>query len=198
MSDLHADWARFAEATASRRPLPFFDIAMDATDGDHGGGRLAIDLGCGAGVETLALLERGWRVFAMDSEPRAIEVLADRVPESHQANLQTAVGRFTDVDLPKADLVYASLSLPFAVNDFDASIDAALSAVRPGGWFVGVLLGANDTWADEVATVDRSELNRLFSGFENLSIDAQEFDGDSGAGPKHWHWYVIRALRPVP
>lgn len=192
-------WADYAERTAGRRPLPFFETAIGVTRGEDGTGRLVIDLGCGAGVEAQGFLDRGWEVFAVDSEPRAVEVLLEATPAEHKARLRTVVGRFNEVALPEADLVYASLSLPFAGPDFDESVQAALGAVAPGGWFVGVFLGPNDTWASEdgVAIVDKSSLHRLLRGFEEVMVRPSEFDGDSGVGPKHWHWYVVSARRPV-
>ena len=192
-------WAEFADLTADREPLPFFDTALVVTDGEQGNGRLVVDLGCGAGVETRGFLARGWRVFAMDAEPHAIEVLLERVHEEHRGRLETAVGSFTSTPLPQADLVYASLSLPFAAEDFLASVDAALTAVKPGGHFVGVFLGPNDTWApdDDTKVVDRSDLGRLFSGFADVLIEEDEFDGSYSKGDKHWHWFVVSARRPA-
>ena len=154
-----------------------------------------IDLGCGGGADTRAFLEHGWSVFAVDAEPRAIEVLRAHVPEHQTARLTTAVGRFNEVDLPAADLVFASLSLPFAGDEFEESIAAAIGALKPGGWFVAVLLGGNDSWADEVATVDSGQLEHLLLDFDHVGIKEQEFEGDSGAGPKHWHWVMVTARR---
>ena len=191
-------WAAFAAATAGRTTLPFFDRAIAVTGGDDGAGRLVVDLGCGTGVETRAFLERGWSVFASDGEPRAIDVVTAEVPDEHRSRLTTAVGRFVEVDLPPADLVYAQFSLPFAADEFDESVAGALAAVRPGGWFVGQFLGQHDTWAPDadVAPVDRVDLERLFAGFE-MTIDEQEYDGPSGAGPKHWHIFHVEARRPT-
>ncbi len=178
--------------------MGFLDRAVEVTDGDNGRGRLAIDLGCGAGNETLALLERGWRVHAVDGEPRAIEILTGRVPKELAEMLTTEVSLFHDANLPEADLVFASLSLPFAGVHRRDSVDVAATAVRKGGWFVAVFFGHNDTWASEadVVTVDNEEIEAMLNGLEMISIEESEFDGPSGAGPKHWHWYVASARRP--
>jgi SAM-dependent methyltransferase len=176
----------------------FLAHALKLTDGHDGSGRLAIDLGCGAGNETLALLERGWHVHAVDGEPRAIEILESRVPPEARPRLTTEVALFHEADLPKADLVFASLSIPFAGDNHDESVGKALSAVKAGGWFVGVFFGENDSWVSEpdVAMTDRIQIASLFTDFDPI-IDEEEFDGPSGIGEKHWHWYVVSARKPI-
>ena len=191
-------WARYAEGTSGRDPMKFFETAVTVTNGQLGDGRLVVDLGSGAGNESLAFLERGWSVHAVDGEPRAIEILESRVDKAHQDRLTTTVGYFHEVEIPRGDLVFASLSLPFAGAKFEVSMEAALAAVNPGGWFVGVLLGQNDTWAPDadVTSVDRVVIARLFMNFDPVTILEEEFDGPSSIGPKHWHWFVISAQRP--
>jgi len=193
-----SNWARYAEGTAGREPMKFLAHAIELTKGGEGHGRLAIDLGCGAGNEALALLERGWKVHAIDSEPRAVELLESRVGDDDLPRLTTRIGAFDEIDLPMADLVFASLSLPFAGDKHDSSVRRALAAVRPGGWFVGVLFGHNDTWASNpaVSSVDRGDIVTIFSGFDPVEIKEEEFDGPSSIGKKHWHWYVVSARRP--
>ena len=44
-----------------------------------GAGRMAIDLGCGDGTDTLALLDRGWSVLAVDIEPAGLALLRSRI-----------------------------------------------------------------------------------------------------------------------
>ena len=41
---------------------------------------VGVDLGCGDGTETLALLARGWTVMAVDGAPEAIARLRSSVP----------------------------------------------------------------------------------------------------------------------
>lgn len=134
-------WARYAEGTAGRAPVKFLDTAISATGGHEGRGRLVLDLGCGAGNETLAFLERGWRAHAVDAEPRAIEIVNSRGSEEHRRHLETTIGRFSDLTLPEADLVFASLSLPFTGEEFDVPVRKAVASVKPGGWLVAVFSG---------------------------------------------------------
>lgn len=93
----------------------------------------------------------------------------------HRHRLEDAHGGFHEVDLRQADLVCAQLSLPFTHGEFEASIDAALGAVKPGGAFVGRLFGHNDTWAgDGVASIDRVWIEDRFDGFSELHVEERE------------------------
>jgi tellurite methyltransferase len=74
---------------------------------------LAIDLGCGAGVETRELLRRGWQVVAIDREVAAFEYLLQRVPPEQRPHLTPQCKSFSTMTLPKADFLWAGLSLPF-------------------------------------------------------------------------------------
>lgn len=191
-------WTRYAEGTSGRDPLKFFNKAIEVSDGGDGSGPVVVDLGSGAGNETLGFLERGWAVHAVDGDQGAMDVLLSRVPVDQRSRLSTEVASFHNATLRPADLVFASLSLPFAGEYLEPSMANALAAIRPGGWFVGVLFGHNDTWAtdDDVAPVDHETIAEFFDGFDPIEIDEEEFDGPSGSGPKHWHWYVVSARRP--
>jgi predicted RNA methylase len=65
--------------------------------------RIVVDLGCGDGRETLALLASGWTVVAIDGAPEAIVRLRASVPPDEAERLTTFVGRFHEVALPDAD-----------------------------------------------------------------------------------------------
>ncbi len=74
-------WSRYYEATQGGAPRETLLLALDLFEregGAAGGERLAVDLGCGQGRDTLELLRRGWRVLAIDAEREAIERLRAR------------------------------------------------------------------------------------------------------------------------
>jgi tellurite methyltransferase len=72
-----------------------------------------VDLGCGSGIDTLGILERGWRVFATDADAEGIRRLRSRVPAELTPALRTTVARMEQVELPEADLIWAGFSLFF-------------------------------------------------------------------------------------
>jgi trans-aconitate methyltransferase len=112
------DWEVYYQKVAGRAARPLLKDALG-----HAGAsnpempRQATDLGCGDGTETLILLEHGWRVLAIDGEPAAITQLRAKVPTEMADRLETRVATFEDIaQLPPADLIHASLSLPFSTR----------------------------------------------------------------------------------
>ncbi|WP_326954234.1 class I SAM-dependent methyltransferase [Amycolatopsis sp. NBC_01286] len=105
----------------------------------------ALDLGCGAGGDTLWLARRGWRVTAVDLSGVAVESLRDRA----EGLLVTAVR----VDLAKAfpegtfDLVSAQyLHTPFPLPR-ERVLRRAAEALRPGGRLLVVDHGSAAPWS---------------------------------------------------
>jgi SAM-dependent methyltransferase len=64
-------WETFHARTRDRDPRRVLLAACDLFG--SGEDRPAIDLGCGAGVDVLALLARGWSVTAIDRDPAACQ-----------------------------------------------------------------------------------------------------------------------------
>ena len=159
---------------------------------------VAVDLGCGDGKESVELLALGWTVLATDRAPEGIERVLESVPPETSERLTTQIAAFTDVDFPTADLVFAGLSLPFCgPADFEHVWRNIVTAVRPGGFFVGHLFGPHDTWAGtpDMNFHSRLEVEQLLSGFEIISLREQDEDGAAVGGPKHWHLFHVIARR---
>lgn len=195
-------WARYYQAVQGRAPRALFGAALAAFDaaGFDPAGAQALDLGCGDGTETLALLARGWRVLAADQEPAAIERLLAAVPAPHRPRLDARVAPFHALALPAADFVYAGLSLPFCPPEQFPAVWAALAAaLRPGGRFAGHLFGERDGWYGDPRMTFHSAaaLQALVAGLVVESLVEVENDRPTALGaPKHWHVYDLQARRP--
>lgn len=192
-------WTNYYRFTEGRKISPLLVQALDALAGDTAD-KAAIDLGCGAGHECRVLLNTGWRVHAIDSEPAAIEGLRPLAsPAPGALTLQAC--RFEDLSsLPAAHLIHAGLSLPFCHPEcFDAFWSLVRSALRPGGVFAGHFFGPRDAWADSqsMSFHSRDQVLHLLDGMELVAF--KEFDGmaPSMRGPKHWHRFDVVARRPV-
>lgn len=193
------DWTTYYNARSGRPPRPLLIEAMMRFGADtHNPGRQAIDLGCGEGTDTLALLDQGWQVLAIDQQPEAIARLLAKVPVAQQAQLQTTVAAFAGLALSRADLIYAGYSLPFCQPaHFPVLWRQIERALPPGGRFAGQLFGERDEWADDATMTffTAAQTLALFAGFKLEHFREIEEDGQAVSGPKHWHLFEIIARK---
>jgi tellurite methyltransferase len=186
-------WSDYYEENEGRPPRDqLLDVlALFAEPGD------AVDLGCGSGIDTLAMLDRGWTVLAIDAEPEAIERLRRRADD--RPALETRRSSMEDAVLPVTDLIWASYSLFFCdPARFPEVWTRIREAVRAGGRFSGEILGDRDTWAsrDDGTAMTRTEAETLFDGWTVERFEEEENDGEACSGPKHWHLFHVIAQAP--
>jgi len=193
-------WEEYYQAIEGRPARPLFVDAVSflPTRAAADQALVAIDLGCGDGTETLALLARGWTVFAVDGAPEAIARLRASVMPEDAARLTTCVASFHELELPDADFAYAGLSLPFCAPDDFAEVWRRIAvALRPRGIFAGHFFGTRDSWAGtpDMSFQSREEVEALLAGFDLHVLKEQDEDGPAVSGPKHWHVFHVIASK---
>lgn len=195
------NWEGYYEWIAGREPRPLFTNVVGLFDSNPDGSnpKQAIDLGCGDGTETMALLEAGWNVLAVDSTPQAIEYVKSKAAEKHRAALDARVSAFEELEFPESDLIYAGYSLPFChPGNFDRLWTNIKRSLRAGGRFAGQLFGDRDDWAgrSDLTFHTLDQARALFaSGFAVESFEEIDEDGNAFSGPKHWHVFEVIAQR---
>lgn len=171
----------------------------DAKRGGEARARCAVDLGCGEGRDTLELLARGWRVTAIDGEPRAGELLMPRVRPEWGERLRFVTSAFAAIELPEVDLLNASYALPFCEpKDWDEMWAKIVRSVRPGGRFAGQLFGDRDGWAvlPDRTHHRRGEIDGLFKDFVIEELREEDRPDTTHDGrPKPWHVFHIVARK---
>ncbi len=195
------DWPGYFNAVAGTGPRETLVWALERFGTEQADEpRLAIDLGCGEGRDTVELLRRGWRVLAIDDEPDALRRIETRPDLDGRERLETQRASMESVELPKADLVNASYALPFCrPGSFErlwAQID---NAIRPGGRFSGQLFGETDDWAalDDRTHHTRDEVLELLRPFEiEVLVEEQKAPNPASAYPKRWHMFHVVARKP--
>ncbi|WP_201776205.1 class I SAM-dependent methyltransferase [Streptacidiphilus melanogenes] len=187
------DWEPFYRATADSpvRPLCLEAIATAGDPHDGPAVDLAVDLGAGAGRETAALLDAGWRVLALDGAPGAHLRIEAAVRPARRDRLTVVEQSFAALDrLPDAGLIYAGYALPFQRREvFARTWSLIRDALRPGAILAVNLFGPRDTWAGdpELTTHSAAEARALLDGLEVLAVREEEREGNAVSGPKHWH-----------
>ncbi|MCI4324340.1 MAG: class I SAM-dependent methyltransferase [Thermoplasmata archaeon] len=191
-----ARWAAYYRWTAARPPRELLLRTLDHIEweGKPDQRRTAIDLGFGAGTDTLELLKRGWRVLAIDGQKQAATVLNRRVPPRRLPSLTTLVAPMEGLELPRADLIYASFSLPFCAPASFPELWANIHrALRPGGHFAGQLFGDQDEWNGKrpMTFFSAREVRSLVRGYRVELLRETVEEGQAFEGPKHWHFYDL-------
>jgi SAM-dependent methyltransferase len=163
--------------------------------------RLAVDLGCGDGRDTVELLKQGWRVLGIDGSAEAIARLQNR-PDINLHRLETLVMRFEDLVLPKSvDLINASFCLPFCPPEhFSGLWHKIVTALPVGGHFCGQLFGDRDSWAiyPNMSHHTRAQVEELLQPFAVEWLQEEEHPGKTAIGEqKYWHIFHIVARKQL-
>ncbi len=211
------DWPAYFDRMEGKPARDTLLRALDAFDRDDppdaggegssppeaavGAAPLAIDLGCGQGRDTIELLARGWRVLAIDGHPEGLRRLLAQPALVATPRLTMRLATFEDPgDLPAAQLVNASFSLPFCPpSRFDELWAQVRAAMLPGGRFCGQFFGERDSWAKlpDRSHQTRAEVMALLDGLEIEHFEEDEKEAADAEGrEKHWHVFHVVARRP--
>ena len=196
-------WANYYKVTkkiATSRKTLIKAIDLFDRDNNFEASKFAIDLGCGAGSDSLELLKYGWSVLAIDSQPSAISTLLSLCPQSLQDKIKTKIASFESlISLPISQLINASYSLPFMSPDYFYPFwEIILRALYPGRIFSGTFFGVNDSWHTraDMTFVNSEVLYNLFRTFEIEFFEEEEHDAADALGHvKHWHKYFVVAKK---
>jgi ubiquinone/menaquinone biosynthesis C-methylase UbiE len=129
----------YTKSSASDRTRQRFEsvqriaLNMRASLGESTKGLDLVDIGCGAGTQTLLWAEAGHRARGIDISAPLIEVASKRAKESC-VTAEFQVGSANALDLPSssADVVLISELLEHLVT-WESCVDEATRILRPGG-----------------------------------------------------------------
>lgn len=168
--------------------------------------RFAIDLACGTGRDTFALLRAGWRVLALDGEAEGVRRLLEKaLPEfaPRLAAQRETFQQFTATKREPADLLNCSAGLAFSPPElFPALWGAIVATIKPGGRFAGQFFGVRDEWNDVDSPLGgrsyhtRAQVEEFLAPFAVEHLDEVETDGKDAFGDlKHFHVFHVVARR---
>lgn len=161
----------------------------------------AIDLGCGTGKEAQQLLQAGWNVLAIDNEPEAIARTIANCAASSPGELATLLCDFERlVELPRSQLIHAGLALPFCQPArFEQLWHLVLSALEPGGVFVGHFFGVNHAWSTLAHLSFHTEprIRQLCEGLDIILLRESETPSHTPSGHLNWHRFDVIARKPI-
>lgn len=196
-------WREYYAKTGARPPRETLLFALDKFDEEKitTDRKLAADLGCGSGRDTVEILRRGWQVLAVDAEQDAMEGLRAREEIGEDAPLETLTARLQDAALPERMLINASFVLPLIEpQDFPDLWNGMLMALMPGGRVSCQLYGNRDSWTGRpgMTFFTREGVDAILNPLDVEYFREEEDDSTTPRGtPKHWHIFHIVARKPL-
>lgn len=159
----------------------------------------AIDLGCGAGNDSIFLLSNGWNVLAIDGND-VESILRENLNEEDNKKLSFKIQKFEELELPNCNLLISNFAIPFCSKDkFSQMWHKICNSINKDGYFVGNLFGKNDEWNtpnDKRTFLDKEDVIALFKDFEIIEFAEKEFNKQLVLGKlKHWHIFEIVAKK---
>lgn len=159
----------------------------------------AVELGCGAGRDTVYLIRNGWNVLAIDREDVETRIVSKLLVEELE-QFEFFKQRFEAIKLENSNLVVANFSLPFCnKNDFKKLWNKIDDSILKDGYFVGNFFGNNDEWKntkEEMTFLTKEQVIELLKNFEIIEFKEIEKDGYTGLGEmKHWHVFNVIAKK---
>jgi tellurite methyltransferase len=199
MNIKNTNWNKYYQAISGREASSLLMDAIFRYPFNIAVERIAIDLGCGEGTDSIALLNQGWKVLAIDAEKAGIDQLIAKVSEKENNNLECIISKFENVVLPTADMVHGRFSLPLCHPDhFDEFWEKIVRSIKSNGRFVGHFFGPNDSWASNnihMTFHSIEQVKNLFTEFEIEYFVEKDEEGFSTNGQKHWHFFEVIARK---
>ena len=198
MSDM--DWFNYQKEMTTRKPRPLLLKVLEFYNGFAG---YAVELGCGGGVDTIELLNAGWKVYAVDNTAYGFEYIKRNVSTDKLSNVTFKQTSFERMDIPDADLIYSSFSISYCKPDsFDLFWSKIVNALKPGGRFAGNFFGEKSEWIDgeeDMIIKAKSEVFDLIKDFDLEYFEEKCFDKPSVIARedqiKRWHFYNVIATK---
>lgn len=77
----------------------------------------AIDIGCGAGRDTIYLIKNDWNVLAIDREDTE-KIISNKLDTEEIKKFRFNRQNFENIELEKSNLVIANFSIPFCNKEY--------------------------------------------------------------------------------
>jgi SAM-dependent methyltransferase len=181
-------WEEYYETTQDAEPHQ--NVVMFLRKNRKPG--IAVDLGCGAGRDTVLLLKHGWTVVSYDINNNAQYIL-ERITPEERSRFTFVKSRHQDAEIPKCDLVVANDSMHYlSKEEFKTIIDKIYDSLNPNGDFIAEFLGNKDDWAKndpDNEFISLKELREIMGNrfeieaFREHEVDKPTLEGEQ----KHWH-----------
>ena len=164
---------------------------------------VAIDIGVGAGRDTVALLKNGWSVIGIDINDTS-KMIKENLTKEEIKRFKFIFDDVTNVEFEKSDLVISFNVLSFIdKKSIKYVIEKIKNSLNKEGIVILNFFGKEDGFRNresglknknEIYLYDELEIKELLKDFEIIKLNEIKTDEISGDGVmKHWHIYTVIA-----
>jgi SAM-dependent methyltransferase len=191
------NWEKFIKATRSRKPIPFLQETIKGIKLPKG---LALDIGCGAGVDAKYLAKNGFRVIAVDNNKNSVSQA-----KKSCKNLQVEIVR-KDIREYKIRPDSHKLIVAWNVLSFlkKRSVLRIFYDIQRGlenrGVFVFSVFGNEDEWVKKfkLTSFSVNELKDILNGMSFIKLLEEKKRMKSALGElKFWHIIKVIAQKKI-
>lgn len=98
----------------------------------------AIDIGCGAGNDTIYLIQNNWNVLAIDGIDVANSII-EKLNDKERSKFTFQVQKFEELKLPNCDLIVSNNALSFCNKEyFYIMWKKICNSIKSNGFFVEI------------------------------------------------------------
>ena len=134
---------------------------------------VAVDLGCGAGRDSILLLQNGWTVHSFDLNDNE-HFFEERLTEDEKKRFTFHQVSHQDAVIPKCDLVIANFSMQYLTKqEFVSVLEKICNSLNKHGHFLAILWGDKDQWAQDAkgkAFLSKDELEKEIKDKFNIEF----------------------------
>ena len=185
------DWSHYQSGTLNDEVATLLKDFMD----NYSDYNNVVELGCGAGNETVYMIKKGYNVVAIDRQLNPNFIL-DRLTEEEKNRVTFIEKDFSELEIPKCDCLTAFFSIPFCKQDYFNNLwNNIYESLNDNGYFVGQLFGDRDAWnvVDWVNTFSKEQVLKYLDKYEVLKFEEVEYIRESDN--KKWHYFDIIAKK---
>ncbi len=191
-------WNEYIEKTKNNPPRPWLIKALDfVVEKD-----CALDLGCGALVDTKYLVQRGFKKVVALDKTNSAHTIFDNFSDEERNKIEYTISSFEEYVFPRAkfDLINAQFSIPFIFpTSFEEVFRKIKYSLKPNGILVGQFFGEKDSWKQTRPNLTfhtRKQVEDLLSDMQILEFKEEEYDALPAVGEmKHWHVFNVIAKK---
>ena len=150
----------------------------------------ALDLGCGAGVDSKYLAKNGFKVIAVDNSSDAIKQAKKTCKELSVKVVKADIVNFK-IEPDKYSLIISWNTLPFLrKKEAKKVLESIKKGLKKEGLFIFSIFGENDDWKDkkQMSFWNLEEFKKKMKGVEFVElIEKQKKDSSATGQVKFWH-----------